>query len=49
MFALRFGTLIDEGRNVHNGDRIGLMITNSLQMESFEMRPDRHQDSELAP
>ena len=24
---------------MHNGDRIGLMISNSSQMESFEMRP----------
>ena len=49
VFTLRFGTLIDEGRNVYNGDRIGLMISNSSQMESFEMRPTDIKIASLPP
>ena len=40
---------MDEGRNVYNGDRIGLMISNSSQMESFEMRPTDIKISSLPP
>ena len=38
-FTQQFDTLIDSGRNVDNGERIGLSISISSNMERSETRP----------